>query len=113
MKIMTNKVLLSWGGGKDSALALYETRKEGKYDVMAVLTTITKNYKRISMHGVREDLLRKQASSLGIPLEKVYISKDGSNDEYENKMRDILKRYQAKGVVSVLFGDIFLEDVSK
>jgi uncharacterized protein (TIGR00290 family) len=110
---MVKKILLSWGGGKDSAMALYELRKSKEYEVMALLTVITKDYGRISMHGVRESLLEIQARSLGIPLERVYISKNASIIEYEENMKYLLKKYQKIGINSVAFGDIFLEDVRK
>ena len=70
------KVLVSWSGGKDSALALYEILKDQDYQVSALLTTLTGDYDRISMHGVRRSLLEQQAAALGFPLEKVLISKN-------------------------------------
>jgi diphthamide synthase (EF-2-diphthine--ammonia ligase) len=72
------KVLLVWSGGKDSALAYYELKKASKYEIAALLTTVTEDYDRISMHGVRTSLLEEQAQSLGLPLEKVYISNSKS-----------------------------------
>ena len=110
---MKEKVLLSWSGGKDSALALHELRTSGKYEVAALLTTITRDYDRICMHGVRSILLEQQAESLGVPPEKIFISKNASNEEYESSMRQILERYRAEGVCGVVFGDVFLEDLRK
>jgi uncharacterized protein (TIGR00290 family) len=110
---MVEKVLFTWSGGKDSALALYEIQKSHDYEISALLTTVTGDYDRISMHGVRCILLEQQAESLGIPLEKVYITKNASDDEYETKMRDKLMDYKNRGVLSVVFGDIFLEDLRK
>lgn len=110
---MVEKIILSWGGGKDSAIALHEIEKTSEYEIMAILTTLTQDYKRISMHGVLEKLLEDQAQSMDIPLEKVFISKDASNEEYEAKMKKLLEKYQSKSVNSVVFGDIFLEDVRK
>ncbi|MGD0878690.1 MAG: diphthine--ammonia ligase [Anaerolineales bacterium] len=107
------KVLVSWSGGKDSALALYETLKDQNYLISALLTTLTGDYDRICMHGVRRSLLERQAAALGFPLEKVFISKNASNEEYEAGMGQVLAKYQAAGVGSVLFGDIFLEDLRK
>jgi uncharacterized protein (TIGR00290 family) len=107
------KVLVSWSGGKDSALALYEILKDQDYQVSALLTTLTGDYDRISMHGVRRSLLEQQAAALGFPLEKVLISKNASNEEYETNMGQVLAIYKAAGVGSVLFGDIFLEDLRK
>lgn len=110
---MKEKTLLSWSGGKDCALTLYEIQKTGNCEISALLSTVTKDYDRISMHGIRRVLLEQQVTSLGFPLEKVLISKNASNDEYESEMRAVLERYLAAGVSAVVFGDIFLEDVRK
>jgi uncharacterized protein (TIGR00290 family) len=110
---VAEKVLFSWSGGKDSAIALYEIQKSKSYEILALLTTITEDYDRVSMHGLRRSLLERQANSLGISLEKVFITKDASNEEYESKMKEALLRYKNAGVHSVVFGDIFLQDVRK
>jgi len=110
---MSEKVLFSWSGGKDSAMALYELQMAHSYEISALLTVVTEDYDRISMHGVRRILLERQADSLGYPLEKILISKNASNEEYESKMRDVLVKYRETGVSSVVFGDIFLEDVRR
>ena len=107
------KILYSWSGGKDSAMALHELLKEKTYEVAALLTVVTKDYGRISMHGVREELLELQAAALGLPLEKVYISKTSDNKEYELLMKEALRRYKKLGVAAVGFGDIFLEELKK
>jgi uncharacterized protein (TIGR00290 family) len=110
---MPEKVLFSWSGGKDSAIALYELQKSHDYEISVLLTTITEDYDRVSMHGIRRVLVEHQAESLGLPLQKVFISKSTSNEEYESKMRATLTRFQNKGVSAVVFGDIFLGDVRK
>ena len=110
---MVEKVLLTWSGGKESALALYELQKAGGYAVSALLTTVTEDYDRISMHGVRRILLEQQAESLGLPLEISYITKNATNEEYEARMSATLMQYQNRGVLSVAFGDICLEDIRK
>jgi len=107
------KILFAWSGGKDSAMALHEIRKNPDIEVVALLTTVTRDYDRISMHGVRRELLRKQAESIGLPLEEVFISPKSSNEEYEAAMRETLERYKATGVEAVAFGDLFLEDLRK
>lgn len=107
---MKEEILFCWSGGKDSALALYELLKSGEFNV-TLLTTITQDYRRVSMHGVREALLEKQADVLGLPLEKVYIRPGCINEEYEHKMEEALGRHKQRGVARVAFGDIFLEDV--
>ena len=110
---MHDKVLFCWSGGKDSAMALYEIVTSGKYDIEGLLTTVTKDYDRISMHGVRRPLLKKQAEALGFPLEEVFISKESSNEEYEINMQTALEKFTARGVSKTVFGDVFLEDVRK
>jgi uncharacterized protein (TIGR00290 family) len=107
------RVLMSWSGGKDSALALAEILKGGRYEIAALLTTVTKDYDRISMHGVRRSLLKQQAESLGLRLEEVFITKNASNAEYESSMKNVLSKYKETGINAVVVGDIFLEDVRK
>ena len=107
------KILFTWSGGKDSALALYELQKSRQFEIAALITTVTTDYDRISMHGVRNVLLKQQVESLGLPLETIQISKESSNQEYEAKISDIFKLYREKGVFSVAFGDIFLADLRK
>ena len=107
------RVLMSWSDGKDSSLALHEILGEGKYEVVALLTTLSDTYRRISHHGVREELLDEQARSLGLPLEKMFLPESPSNTVYEAQMRDVLTRYKARGVGAVVFGDIFLEDLRR
>ena len=104
-------VVISWSGGKDSCVALYEIRREQKYRVAGLLTTVTRDYDRISMHGVRRLLLERQAASLGIPLHQVFISQGATNQEYEMKTGEALARYRARGIDSIVFGDLFLEDI--
>jgi uncharacterized protein (TIGR00290 family) len=106
-------VLVSWSGGKDSAIALYEIIQSHQYNISALLTTLTEDYDRISMHGVRRVLLERQAAALGYPLEKVFISKSASNEDYEARMGQVLARYKGAGVTAVVFGDIFLEDLRR
>ena len=106
-------VIVSWSGGKDSTMALYELQRTNNYNVLTLLTTITKEYDRISMHGVRRILLERQSESLGFPLEKLYITENISQEEYEAKMKFKLMKYKKRGVSSVVFGDIFLENLRK
>ena len=110
---MRQKVLLSWSGGKDAALALHEMRMANEYEVTCLLTTVTRDYDRISMHGVRRVLLERQAKSVGLPVETVLISKRNPEEEYERAMRAVLEKQLAAGVTAVAFGDIFLEDVRR
>ncbi len=105
------KLLFGWSGGKDSAMALHELKKNNQYEIASLLTTVTEDYDRISMHGVRRVLLEKQAKSLELPLYKVLIPKDCSNETYAAKMTEALNLFKQQGVEEVAFGDIFLEDV--
>jgi uncharacterized protein (TIGR00290 family) len=106
-------VIFSWSGGKDSSFALYEIIKSGNYTVAALITTVTQDYDRISMHGVRSVLLEQQAKALNLSLEKVLIGKNASNEEYENTMARMLEKYRNSGTDYVIFGDIFLEELRK
>lgn len=110
---MLEKVIFTWSGGKDSAMALYELQREKRYEVVALLTSVTEDYDRISMHGVRRVLLQQQAQYLGYPLEIVYLTKNSSNEEYEARLKEKLLQFKARSVSSVVFGDIFLEDLKK
>ena len=109
--IGNNTVLMSWSGGKDSCIALYEIQRTQDYRVAALLTTITRDYDRISMHGVRRELLEEQATSLGLPLHQVFISKDATNEEYEMRMGEAFSLHREQGIGSIVFGDLFLEDI--
>ena len=102
---------MSWSGGKDSALALYQIQREQNYRVAALLTTMTRDYDRISMHGVRRVLLERQAESLGLPLHQILISKGATNQEYETKMEEAFSMYRESGINSVVFGDLFLQEI--
>jgi uncharacterized protein (TIGR00290 family) len=104
-------VLFCWSGGKDSAMALHGLRTAGECHIAALLTTITDEYDRISMHGVRRVLLERQAESLGLPLHPVLIPPQCVNATYEERMKQALETHLARGVRSVAFGDIFLEDL--
>ncbi len=105
-------VVLSWSGGKDSSLVLKELLGNSDIEVKGLLTTVTQDYDRISMHGVRRVLLREQASSLGLPLFEVLIPKSATNEIYEREMKVVLSRLKIEYSVSMaVFGDIFLQDI--
>jgi uncharacterized protein (TIGR00290 family) len=110
---MTEKILVSWSGGKDSTLALYELRQTPQYEVAALLTTVTDSYDRISMHGVRRALLERQAASLGLPLQKIFISPGATNASYETSLSAALAVYQQQGIHAIAFGDLFLADIKR
>jgi uncharacterized protein (TIGR00290 family) len=104
-------MLFCWSGGKDSAMALHALHTARECRVTALLTTITEDYDRISMHGVRRELLERQAESLGLPLHPVLIPPQCINATYEARMKEALSLHFARGVRRVAFGDIFLEDL--
>jgi len=110
---MKKNVLISWSGGKDSSLALYEIQKSRDYEITALITTVTSDYDRVSMHGLRTNLLDEQVNSLDIPLEKVFISNKASNEEYESSLNKVLLNYKESGIRDVVFGDLFLEEIKK
>jgi diphthamide synthase (EF-2-diphthine--ammonia ligase) len=103
--------LIAWSSGKDSAWALHEVRRAGDYNVVGALTTITDNFKRVSMHGVRQELLTAQLDAAGLPASLVHIPYPCPNDVYEARMAATLAEAKAAGATHVIFGDLFLEDV--
>jgi uncharacterized protein (TIGR00290 family) len=103
-------ILFCWSGGKDSAMALHALIQQN-IPIAALLTTVTETYNRISMHGVRRELLVQQAESIGLPLHEVRIPPQCINPIYETRMEEALRIHYAAGVRSVAFGDIFLEDL--
>ena len=113
MKGLKEKAILSWSGGKDSALALYTMQEHPDCEIASLLTTVTEGYDRSSMHGIRRRLIEQQACSIGITLEEVPLSQVSSNEEYESRMREVLEGHKNRGFSKVVFGDIFLEDVRK
>ena len=92
-------------------MALREILHMANARVEALLTTLTRDYDRISMHGVRRTLLEQQAASLGLPLHQIYISKGATNEEYETRTGEALSSYYDRGIKLVAFGDLFLEDI--
>jgi uncharacterized protein (TIGR00290 family) len=104
-------ILFCWSGGKDSAMALRTLLQRKDIRVTALLTTVTEDYERISMHGVRRELLLRQAESIGLPLHEVRIPPQCVNPIYEARMEEALRVHYAGGVRKIAFGDIFLEDL--
>ena len=102
-------VVCCWSGGKDSCLALYEIQKSRR--VAGLLTTLTRDFDRISMHGVRRELLKRQAESLNLPLREAFISQGASNEAYEQSMGEAFGLLREQGVRDIAFGDLFLEDI--
>jgi uncharacterized protein (TIGR00290 family) len=108
---MGKKTVMCWSCGKDSAAALHRLREDPGYDVVGLLTTLTEGYERVSMSGVRRELLHAQASALGLPLREVWIPPQCVNPVYEARMSAAIDATKEDGVEAVAFGDLFLEDV--
>lgn len=103
--------VMLWSGGKDSMLALHRVLSEGNYKIESLVTTVTTRYDRVSMHGVRLDVLAAQADALGLPLALARISPGSSNGQYEDSMIRCLVQFAAKGIKHVVCGDLFLADI--
>jgi uncharacterized protein (TIGR00290 family) len=107
---LTRSLSLAWSGGKDSSLALWALREQG-LSPASLMSTITADYERLSMHGVRRELIRQQAERIGIPLVEVEIPASCPNDVYEQRMSAALASEAMQGVREVAFGDLFLQDI--
>jgi len=103
--------LFNWSSGKDSALALYKILQNPDYKIECLLTSVNQQYQRISMHGVRVELLHAQAESIGIPLKIMQIPEMPTMEVYEEVMTETLSELKNKGITHSVFGDIFLEDL--
>ncbi len=106
-----NKALIAWSSGKDSAWALHEVRCAGELDIVGALTTVTHEFCRVSMHGVREELLAAQLEAARLPALVVRIPFPCPNEIYEREMAAALQEAKRAGVSHVVFGDLFLEDI--
>ena len=104
-------VVFSWSAGKDSAFGLWTLLRDPGFEVRALLTTLTERYERVSMSGVREALLDRQAGALGLPLIKVWIPPQCSNEVYESRMASTIASAEFDGIDHVAFADLFLEDI--
>jgi uncharacterized protein (TIGR00290 family) len=108
---MKERVLLSWSSGKDSAWALHEIRSADEVEVVGLLTTVTEPFDRVSMHGVRRQILQAQAAAAGLPLTEVMIPSPCPNEIYEARMVSAMDVAREDGIRTVAFGDLFLEDI--
>ena len=107
------KALVAWSSGKDSAWALHEIRKSDEVDVVGALTTVTDAFGRVSVHGLREELLMRQIGAAGLPATVVRIPYPCPNEIYEREMAAAMAQALAEGITHVVFGDLFLEDVRR
>jgi uncharacterized protein (TIGR00290 family) len=107
------KALISWSSGKDSAFSLHEIQRGGEFEVVGALTTVTENFGRVSIHGVREEILRAQLDAAGLPPTIVPIPYPCPNEVYEARMGEAIASARADGITHMIFGDLFLEDIRK
>jgi len=107
------KVLVSWSSGKDSAWTLHALRRQPDVSVGAILTTISEEHDRVTMHGVRRVLVEAQAAAIGLPVWTVPIPPKCPDEIYRRRMRDVCDRAVGEGFTAIAFGDLFLEDVRK
>lgn len=106
------RALVAWSSGKDSAFALHQTLRAGQYEVVGILTTVSSAFGRVSVHGVREEVLRRQAVALGLPSIVVTIPYPCSNDAYERAMAEaLITARDEAGVTHLVFGDLFLTEI--
>jgi len=108
---MKEKILVGWSGGKDSSLTLWQLQQQESWEIVALLSTITEGYERLSMHGVRVELIRQQAESLGLTLAESRIPPNASNVTYEAALLRTLEPFLQQGVRKMAFGDLFLADI--
>jgi uncharacterized protein (TIGR00290 family) len=105
------KALISWSSGKDSAFALYEIRRSGEFDVVGALTTVTETFQRVSIHGVRQQILHAQLQAAGLPPRIVPIPYPCPNEIYEARMGEAVAQALQDGITHILFGDLYLADI--
>lgn len=107
------KAIFNWSGGKDSALCLYHCLNDKNIEIKYLLTTLSEQYNRISMHGVRKELLQLQAENIGIKLKEIYLPELASLEVYDEIMKKSFDELKNEGIEYSIFGDIFLEDLRK
>jgi uncharacterized protein (TIGR00290 family) len=107
------KAVFNWSGGKDSALCLYQCLNDKNIEIKYLLTTLSEQYNRISMHGVRKELLKLQAKNIGIELKEIYLPESASLEVYDEIMKKSFDEFKNEGIEFSIFGDIFLEDLKK
>lgn len=110
---MKKRTILSWSSGKDSAWSLHLLRSDPRYEVVALMTTITAAFDRVAMHGVRRELLEAQAAAAGLPLWKLQIPSPCTNEQYDAVMLAAMQRAASEDIAFVAFGDLFLEDIRR
>lgn len=105
------RALISWSSGKDCAFALHHVRQSGAFDVVGALTTVTETFGRVSIHGVRDEILRAQLNATGLSPRIVPIPYPCPNEVYEARMGEAIASAKREGITHIIFGDLFLEDI--
>lgn len=112
-KNMRKRTLLSWSSGKDSAWALHTLRQQSDVEVVGLFSTVNQEFERVAMHAVRNELVKLQAESAGLPVQLIPIPYPCSNADYENIMGEFIKQVKQQGIDCIAFGDLYLEDIRK
>lgn len=108
---MKKKAFLNWSSGKDAAYSLYQIQQADELEVVRLMTTVNEHFGRVSMHGIREEILQRQAECIGLPLDIVYLTEKLTLEEYESIIISRLNEYANDGIVDSIYGDILLEDL--
>lgn len=108
---MAKKILFSWSGGKDSAYTLYKLKRDNEYYIEYLFTTLSEEYQRVNFHAIPPNLLDAQAKSIGLPIDKAFITKSEDIDEYAKKLEPFLLEHKNNGISTIAYGDIYLEDL--
>jgi len=108
-----DNIILNWSSGKDASFACFLLKKDKKYNISALLTAVSVQFERVSMHGTRIEVLEKQAALMQIPLEKICVPENADMETYNKTLENKLNTFSAKGIYTYAFGDIFLEDLRK
>lgn len=108
---MTKRILMSWSSGKDSAWALQQLLHNPEFEVVGLFTTVSEEFDRVAMHGVRAELLRAQAAAIGLPLNIISLPSPCTNELYNQRMGAFVNDAKARGITGMAFGDLLLEDV--
>jgi len=109
--VAKQRVMLSWSSGKDSAWALHTLQQSCEYAIVGIFTTVNVAFQRVAMHGVRVELLKRQAEAMGLPLTVIEIPYPCSNVEYEHAIMGFIEDIAQQGIDGLVFGDLFFEDI--
>ena len=107
------KILLFWSGGKDSALALHYLKKDPRYEIIGLVTTFDREKNSVRFHGIPDSLIIDQAKMLKLPLQRIFLPAECSDEDYKEHVGKILAVFSKRGIRTVAFGDIHLEEIRK